>query len=551
MPNLDDYDKVRSSFRLDVPEFFNFTTDVVDAWADDQHWGRALVAVSADGSVREFTIDEIAHRAARSAAALHAAGLRKGDRVFVQLPQIVEWYDVMLGCFALGLVPMPGTTQLTGPDIAYRIRAADASAVVVDEAGQAKVDGLPAAALDGVIAKFVVRPALPPVSGWIDLAAAAATGAAPVVQTLASDPLLVYFTSGTTAHPKMVQHTHASLGLGHQLTARFWHDLQPGDLHWTVSDFGWAKAGWGKLFGAWHQRAALFLWDAPGKPDYDAMLRRIGQHRITSFCAPPTVYRALVQQPLEEHDWSGLRHCTAAGEPLNPEVISVWRNATGLDIHDGYGQTETVCLIANFPSMPVRPGSMGKPMPGFDVEVVDADGTVVPVGTEGNIAVRTEPRPVGLFTGYWRDQERTDAVFRHGWYYTGDRAVQDEDGYFWFVGRADDVIISAGYRIGPFEVESALLEHDLCVEAAVVGKPDDLRGEIVKAYVVLKPGAVGSAELVSELQNHVKNITAPYKYPREIEFLEELPKTVSGKIRRVDLRARNVPDSRHEEVIQS
>jgi acyl-coenzyme A synthetase/AMP-(fatty) acid ligase len=307
-------------------------------------------------------------------------------------------------------------------------------------------------------------------------------------------------------------------------------------LHWTVSDTGWAKAAWGKLFGQWRVGAAVLCWNIVGKPDLDRMLAIIGEQRVTSFCAPPTLYRAFVQMDLSRYDWSSLRHCTSAGEPLNPEVIAVWKQATGLYPYDGYGQTETVNLVANYPAVPIKPGSMGKPTPGFDVRIVDDEGIEVPVGDEGHIAVRTDPRPVGLFKEYWRDPARNAEVFHHGWYYTGDRAYQDEDGYIWFVGRADDVILSAAYRIGPFEVESALIEHPAVAEAAVVGKPDKERGQIVKAYLILAPGYEPSEQLAREIQDHVKSVTAPYKYPREVEFVSELPKTVSGKIRRVDLR---------------
>jgi acyl-coenzyme A synthetase/AMP-(fatty) acid ligase len=375
--------------------------------------------------------------------------------------------------------------------------------------------------------------------GWKSLTEGMAAGDGDLVRgaaTRADDPLLIYFTSGTVAYPKMVLHTQASYGIGHEVTARFWHDLTPDDLHWTVSDTGWAKAAWGKLFGQWRLGAAVLLWNIVGKPDLDRMLRIISEQGVTTFCAPPTLYRGFVQLDLTTYDWSKLRHCTAAGEPLNPEVISVWRDATGLTIYDGYGQTETVNLVANYPALPVKPGSMGRPAPGFDVEIVDDDGNIVPRGEEGHIAVRTEPRPVGLFREYWRDPDRTAEVFRHGWYYTGDRAFMDDDGYVWFVGRADDVILSAAYRIGPFEVESALIEHPAVVEAAVVGKPDPERGQIVKAFVILASGWEGSAQLEADLQEHCKQVTAPYKYPREIEFVTDLPKTVSGKIRRVELR---------------
>jgi len=337
----------------------------------------------------------------------------------------------------------------------------------------------------------------------------------------------------------MVLHTQASLGIGHQITARFWQDLKPSDLHWTVSDFGWAKAAWGKLFGQWAVGATNFLWDQRGKPDFELLLRLVAEHGVTTFCAPPTIFRALVQLDLGRHDWSRLRHCVSAGEPLNPELIRVWREATGLTVYDGYGQTETVNLLANFRCLPVRPGSMGKPTPGHDVVVADDDGNVLGPGQEGRVAVRTSPeRPVGLFTEYWRDPEATAAAFRGDLYDTGDRAFVDDDGYFWFVGRSDDVIISAAYRIGPFEVESALVEHPAVAEAAVVGKPDPSRGQIVKAFVILVPGNAPTEELAGQLKEHVKRVTAPYKYPREVEFVTELPKTISGKIRRVELRER-------------
>jgi acyl-coenzyme A synthetase/AMP-(fatty) acid ligase len=476
----------------------------------------------------------------------------KGDRVFVMLPRVPDWYDVVLGCIKLGAIPMPATTLLTPRDIAYRVNSAEASVVVVDAEGTTKANqvagdcpnlttrvflagggygGLPDEASGGV-------------GGWVSWAdglAAAGEGPPEAEPTRSDDPMLLYFTSGTVAYPKMVLHTQASLGIGHQITARFWQDLKPDDLHWTVSDFGWAKAAWGKLFGQWALGAANFLWDVRGKPDFDLMLRLIGEHGITTFCAPPTVYRALILLDLAGYDWSRLRHCVSAGEPLNPEVIKVWREATGLTIYDGYGQTETINLVANFRCLEVRPGSMGKPTPGFDVVVIDDQGQVLGPGQEGHVAVRVRPeRPVGLFSGYWRDPEATAAAFRGDFYDTGDRAYVDEDGYFWFVARDDDVITSAAYRIGPFEVESALVEHPAVAEAAVVGKPDPQRGQLVKAFVVLAPGHDGTPELVRELQEHCRTVTAPYKYPREIEFTTELPKTISGKIRRVELREREL-----------
>jgi acyl-coenzyme A synthetase/AMP-(fatty) acid ligase len=338
-----------------------------------------------------------------------------------------------------------------------------------------------------------------------------------------------------------VLHTQASWGIGNEIAGRYWLDLRPGDLHWNISDTGWGKAAWSSYFGPLISGATVFAQHSTGKFAAGDILRYLDQYPISTLCAPPTVYRMLVQEDLTGLRCPSLRHCVAAGEPLNPEVIEVWRRATGLTIRDGYGQTETVLLCANFPPLEVRPGSMGKPSPGIDLAVIDELGNRLAAGQEGDIAVSLVPeRPVGLFTEYWKNPEAMAASFTPDgqWYRTGDRARVDEDGYFWFVGRADDVILSAAYRIGPFEVESALLEHPAVAESAVVGKPDPIRGEIVKAFVVLAPGFEALQALELELQEHVKQVTAPYKYPREIEFIAELPKTISGKIRRVDLRRR-------------
>jgi acyl-coenzyme A synthetase/AMP-(fatty) acid ligase len=552
-PNMTDYLATRASFRLEVPERYNYARDVVDAWAAREPGKLALLAVGPDGGdPRRFSFADLARSSDRAARFLAGQGVAKGDRVFVMLPRVPDWYDVVLGCIKLGAVPMPATTLLTPRDIAYRLNSAEASMVVVDAEGTTKVDQVAADCpslrtrvyLAGGGYGGIPDDASGRAGGWVSWAdglAAAGDGPPEAEPTRSDDPMLLYFTSGTVAYPKMVLHTQASVGIGHQITARFWQDLKPDDLHWTVSDFGWAKAAWGKLFGQWALGAAVFLWDVRGKPDFDLMLRLVGEHGITTFCAPPTVYRALVLLDLAGYDWSRLRHCVSAGEPLNPEVIKVWQAATGLTIYDGYGQTETVNLLANFRCLEVRPGSMGKPTPGFDVVVIDDDARVLGPGQEGHVAVRVRPeRPVGMFTGYWRDPEATTAAFRGDFYDTGDRAYVDEDGYFWFVGRADDVITSAAYRIGPFEVESALVEHPAVAEAAVVGKPDPLRGQIVKAYVVLTPGHEGSDGLVAELQEHCRTVTAAYKYPREVEFTAELPKTISGKIRRVELREREL-----------
>ncbi len=542
MGNMTDYRETRDRFALDVPDRFNFTLDVLGARARERPDALALLAVGPDGEeTGRYTFAEMAERAHRAAHVLTGLGVAKGDRVLVQLPRIVEWYEVLLGCFEIGAIPMPGTTLLTSGDIAYRLEASGATAAVTESTGAERIDAI---GTDQLRTRLIVDGTRDGWTPWrdamsVDGASAVDVGAAPVADpTAADDPLLIYFTSGTTAYPKMVLHSHASYGIGHEVTARFWQDLGPDDLHWTVSDTGWAKAAWGKLFGQWRMGAAVFMWNAVGKPDLDLLLRMIGRYGVTTFCAPPTLYRAFVQLDLTQYDWSTLRHCTSAGEPLNPEVISTWQAATGVYPYDGYGQTEMVNIVANYPCMPIKPGSMGLATPGFDVQIVDSDGNIVARGTEGHIAVRLDPRPVGLFTQYWRDDQRNADVFRNGWYYTGDRATMDDDDYIWFVGRADDVILSSAYRIGPFEVESALIEHPAVAEAAVVGKPDPDRGNIVKAFIVLAAGFEAGDGLAVDIQDHVKRTTAPYKYPREIEFVDDLPKTVSGKIRRVELRER-------------
>lgn len=535
--NMRDYEEARRNFTWQVPEQFNYARDVVDAWAKRDPQKVALVAVGGTGEdTRHFTFSDLMKASNRVANFLDSLGAVKGDRVLVMLPRIPEWYFVMLGCFKLGVVPVPSTPMLTSRDLAYRLAESDASVLVTDEQGVAKAEVIRQDC--GSVRHFIhIGLGSTP---WQSLEEGMERGSESpptVAPTLPTDPLLLYFTSGTVGHPKMVLHTHASYGIGHDVTARYWQDLRANDIHWTVSDTGWAKAAWGKLFGQWRVGAAVFLWDVRGTPDLELLLRLIGAQNVTTFCAPPTLYRSLILLDLHKFDWSRLRHCVAAGEPLNPEVIKVWREATGRTIYDGYGQTETVNVVANYRCLPVRPGSMGKPAPGFTVEVIDESGEVMEPGGEGDLAISVSPdRPVGLFAGYWRDEGATENAIRGDWYVTGDRAAKDEEGYLWFVGRADDVIISSGYRIGPFEVESALVEHQAVAEAAVVGTPDSKRGEIVKAFVVLAPGFASSESLAEDLQEHVKSVTAPYKYPRQVAFVDELPKTISGKIRRVELR---------------
>jgi acetyl-CoA synthetase/medium-chain acyl-CoA synthetase len=526
------YEETRASFRWPAAAHFNFACDVVDKWAADPD----LVAMRwiGDAADRTLTFRHFAERSDRLANALEELGLVAGDRVLVMLPRVVEWWEAMLGLEKARCVAMPGTTLLTTKDIAYRLEAAEASAIITDAANAEKVDAL----ATKLKAKIVVGAARP---GWETydplVTKAAPTRAAP--PTPAHEPSLLYFTSGTTGYPKMVVHTHASIGMGHEVTGRFWLDLRPGDLHWNISDTGWAKAAWSSFFGPWLCGATILVQYSSGKFAAPEILRFLDLYPITTLCGPPTVYRMLVQEDLSKVNCPTLRHCVAAGEPLNPEVIETWKDATGLVIRDGYGQTETVILCGNFPPIEVRYGSMGKPTPGIDLAIIDDAGNRLGPGKEGDIAIRVEPdRPLGLFKEYWKNPDAMATSFHHGWYATGDRGMTDEDGYFWFVGRADDVIISAGYRIGPFEVESALIEHPAVAEAAAVASPDPVRGAIVKAFVVLAPGHTGSDALASELQDHVKKVTAPYKYPREIEFVADLPKTISGKIRRIDLRER-------------
>jgi acyl-coenzyme A synthetase/AMP-(fatty) acid ligase len=461
-----------STFRLEVPEFFNYGRDVVDAWAARQPAAAALIAVDPSGDiVTPITVAEVSAGSNRAANALSGLGVGARDPIFMMLPRVPAWHLSILGLTKLGAIPMPGTTLLTAHDIAYRLERAGARGAIVDADGAAKVEEV-ASDLD---LKVLVGDGEAPGPGWCrfeELLAAASDTAPDAPPTRADDPLLVYFTSGTTGLPKMVLHTHASYGIGHEITARFWQDLHPGDLHCTLSDTGWAKAAWGTIFGQWRMGATVFLWDVRGRMDLEQLLRILGRYEVTTFCAPPTIYRQLVQLDLDRNPMPALRHVVAAGEPLDPETIDRFRSGTGLTIHDGYGQTETVNLVANVPGMRVRPGSMGKPTPGFDVEIVDPAGRVCEVGQDGNIAVRIAPeRPVGLFQGYWKDPEATLATIVGDWYLTGDLGRRDEDGYLWFVGRADDVITSSAYRIGPFEVEAVLVSHPAVAEAAVVGKP--------------------------------------------------------------------------------
>uniref|UniRef100_A0A670XX83 medium-chain acyl-CoA ligase n=1 Tax=Pseudonaja textilis TaxID=8673 RepID=A0A670XX83_PSETE len=436
-----------------------------------------------------------------------------------------------------GTVLIPGTTQLTAKDLHHRLEASRAKCVVTDSALAPVVDTV-ASKCPSLELKFLVSKE--PREGWLSFSnmLELASPEHSCVATKSSDPMAIYFTSGTTGAPKMTEHSHASHGIGLAFNGRYWLDLTPSDLIWNTSDTGWAKSAWSSVFAPWSQGAGIFVHHMP-RFDPKLVLEMLSKFPITTFCSAPTVYRLLVQHDLKSYKFQNLKHCVSAGEPINPEVMDQWKTETGLDIYEGYGQTETVLVCGTFKGMKIKPGSVGKPTPIYDTQVIDDNGNIVPPGTEGDLALRIKPtRPYCLFTQYTDDRERTASTLRGDFYITGDRGFRDEDGYIWLVGRRDDVINSAGYRIGPFEVENALLEHDAVVEAAVVSSPDPIRGEVVKAFVVLAPEYISHDQeaLIKELQDFVKTVTAPYKYPRKMEFVPHLPKTISGKIRRNELR---------------
>jgi len=519
----------------DEPEFFNFAGDVFDRWAAEQPASLALWWVNEERTEeRRFTFGDLRDLSQRAARAFQESGIRPGDPVMVLLARVPEWWIAMLGLTRLGAVPVPCTPQLTPHDLTYRLETGNIRAVITDRDGASKLTEFTGT-------RWQIDQPLP---GWSHFGEAL-LGTRPeysAPSTRASDPGIIYFTSATTGGPKMVLHTQTSYGLGHEVTGRLWLNLNPGDIHWNTADLGWAKAAWSSFFGPWHCGACLFVWDSRTKFSARHALDILENYPITSLCAPPTALRMMVREDFSKRSFPLLRHCVTAGEPLNPSVFHAWQNATGLAIHEGYGQSETVILIGHFKDLgfPVIPGSMGRATPGYDVTLLDDDLLPVADGEEGEIAVRMDTiRPVGIFKEYWQNPEQTTLHFRGDWYLTGDRATRDADGYFWFIGRKDDVIKSSGYRIGPFEVESALTAHPAVLDVAVIGKPDEVRGQIVKAFVVLRPGYDATDDTKHALQDHCKHLVAPYKYPREIEFVSELPKTTSGKTRRFELRQRH------------
>lgn len=538
-PEFDSYEDFASAFQVRVPEDFNFAYDVLDRLAARSPGKRALVWRDDKGARAVFTFADLKRESDKAANVLAASGIGKGDKVMLILKRRYEFWFCILALHKLGAIAIPATHLLTAKDIEYRNNAAGVAMIVAVADGEVvrRVEAAEASS-PSVKTKVLVGGSR---EGWLDFDTALESASADFRRPLneqavrSEDLMLLYFTSGTTAEPKMVAHDYA-YPLGHIVTAKYWQCVEPDGLHLTVADTGWAKAVWGKLYGQWLCECAVFVYDYDRFSPSD-LLRVVAEEGVTSFCAPPTVYRFFIKQDLSHYDLSRLRHCSVAGEPLNPEVFEQFKRATGLSLYEAYGQTELTVTIGTFPWMEPKPGSMGRPSAGYDIDVVDEEGRSCAPGEAGQIVVRTDKsRPVGMFRGYYRDPELTARVWHDGIYYTGDMGKRDREGYFWFVGRADDVIKSSGYRIGPFEVESALMEHPAVLECAITAVPDKYRGQVVKATVVLAKGQKPSDALKRELQDYVKSVTASYKFPRIVEFVEELPKTISGKIRRVEIR---------------
>lgn len=535
------YEELLDTFSVEVPENFNFAYDVLDKLAEESPAARAMVRVDDAGDAFTYDFAWFKDQSDKLAAGLMQRGLGPGDRVMLILYRRVEFWVSMLALHKIGAVAVPSPAMLTPHDIEFRVNHARIRAAIVEDSVAEKVEAVRGAC--PCLQLYVQAGQTEPMDGWVrydDVVDQAPKFQQPSPRPGGDDPLQIFFTSGTTGMPKMVSHPH-TYPLGHFTTGAYWHDLREGDLHLTLADSGWAKAVWGKFYGQWMSKAAVFVWDFRGKFDPKQLLSIMAEHKVTTFCAPPTVYRFLIREALSDYDLTALRHCTTAGELLNAGVYQSWLELTGKPIFEGYGQTETCLQIATFPFMTPKPGSIGRPCPGWDIVLVNENDEVCEAGQEGEICIRTSPkRPVGLFEGYLDEPERTAAVMTNGYYRTGDKAWKDEDGYFWFLGRTDDLIKSSGYRIGPFEVESALITHPAVVEAAVTAVPDEVRGQAVKATVALAPDFEPSEELTREIQNHVKSVTAPYKYPRVIEYVEELPKTISGKIKRAEIRTKDM-----------
>ena len=537
--SFQDNEDYREHLEFIVPERFNFAYDVMDAWAEECPDALALWWINDKGDNRRISFGEMKELTDRTAAYFSSLGIGSGDMVMLILKRRLEFWLSVLALHKIGAITIPATHMLTSKDIVYRNRKAHIKAIVC--VGDTYVlEQVEKASQQYAVNQILVSvgPEVP--AGYHDWHAEWKDVPLPLnLQRVSggTDTMLAYFTSGTSGEPKLVAHDYL-YALGHLTTGVFWHHLHPGSIHLTVADTGWGKAAWGKLYGQWIAGAAVFVYD---QERFDAcrMMEAIERYRITSFCAPPTVYRFMVHEDMSRYDLSSLEHCTTAGEALNASVFDKFKAATGLSLYEGFGQTETTMTLGTMPWVTPKPGSMGLPNPQYDIDLIKPDGTSCQNGEQGEIIVRTDNViPMGLFKGYYGDDALTRQVWHDGVYHTGDLAWRDEDGYYWFVGRTDDVIKSSGYRIGPFEVESALMTHPSVVECAVTGVPDPFRGHVVKATIVLKQEWKDKAGdvLVKELQEHVKKETAPYKYPRIVEFVEELPKTISGKIRRVEIR---------------
>lgn len=540
---FESYEDFLKNFKVNVPEDFNFGYDVVDAYAEQEPEREAILWTNERGDVKHLNYAEYKRLSDMTASYFLQLGVQRGDAVMLILKRRVEWWICMVALHKIGAVAIPATHLLTDKDIVYRCH--EASIKVIVAAGDANV-------LRNVIRARIYCPTLehcvsigPTVpQNWENYwqgIMMAPKFKSQKGQNKVTDNFLMYFTSGTSGEPKMVMHDY-SYPLAHIITARYWHKIHDGSLHLTVADTGWGKAVWGKFYGQMIAGGIVFVYDFEGRFEPDEMLETIEKFHVTSFCAPPTVYRFMIREDLSKYDLSCLEYCTTAGEALNPSVFIEWKEKTGIMIYESYGQTETTMVLGTYPYVKPRPGSMGVPNGQYDVDVLNAAGRHCAPGEHGQLVIRIDQgKPLGLFKEYFRNSELNANAFREGVYHTGDVVYYDEDGYYWFVSRADDVIKSSGYRIGPFEVESALMTHPAVVECAITGVPDDVRGMVVKATVVLSFEYKGqeSPELVAELQDHVKRETAPYKYPRIIEFVDELPKTISGKIRRVEIREKD------------
>ena len=537
--SFESYEDFMQNFKINVPENFNFGYDVVDAWAEKEPNKKALLWTNDQGEVIQFTFADIKRESDKTASFFASQGIGRGDMVMLILKRHYQFWFSIVALHKLGATVIPATHLLTEKDIIYRCEKANIKAIV--SSGDEIVinhiqNSLPKCpSLTTLISTGPIVP-----EGWFDFNEeinAAAPFVRPELANTNDDVSLMYFTSGTTGNPKMVAHDF-TYPLGHIITGSFWHNVKEDSLHLTLADTGWGKAVWGKLYGQWIAGANVFVYDFEKFEPVD-VLHMIQKYGITSFCAPPTVFRFLIREDITKFDISTLKYCTIAGEALNPKVYDEWKRLTGIKLMEGFGQTETTLTIATYPWLEPKPGSMGCKGPVYDIDLLTADGRWAEDGEQGEIVVRTNGvKPVGLFKEYLKDPELTYEAYHDDIYHTGDVAWRDEDGYFWFVGRTDDVIKSSGYRIGPFEVESALMTHPAVVECAITGVPDEIRGQVVKATIVLSKDYKDKAgeALIKEIQDHVKRVTAPYKYPRIVEFVEELPKTISGKIRRVEIR---------------